>query len=245
MTALKTKFIIRKNRKYRWIGVGMEGTRLRILQLLQQSGHVTVEGLATGIGLAPATIRRHLDILQRDRLVGFDEVRKKTGRPEYSFYLTEDGQESLPKGYDRLLGMVVNEVGRLTAEDVQGSDGTQILHNVFIKLSQQTASDKVTTDGQGFAQRVKSLVSLLEGEDFSPSMHKNGDYLELRLMNCPFRSAAKESQSICSYDYHLIASVLNVDVSRTESIRDGAGGCTYRIFASKEEVSELEFVGST
>ena len=69
----------------------MEGARLRILQLLQKHSNDTVEGLANAIGLAPATIRRHLDILQRDRLVTFEEVRKRTGRPEYSFYLTEGG----------------------------------------------------------------------------------------------------------------------------------------------------------
>ena len=222
----------------------MEGTRLRILQLLQKNGHVTVEGLATGIGLAPATIRRHLDILQRDRLVGFDEVRKKTGRPEYSFYLTEDGQEALPKDYDELLNMVVDEVGKLTPEDVQGNDGSQILHNVFIKLSQKTVSENGSIDGQGFAQRVKTLVSMLESKDFSPSVKKNGDTVELSLMNCPFRSVAMENPSICSYDFHLIASILDVDISRIESIRDGAGGCMYRILAEPDEIRELSLVGS-
>ena len=74
----------------------MEGTRLLILQLLQKNNSDTVEGLAKAIGLAPATIRRHLDILQRDRFVAFEEIRKKTGRPEYSFFLTHDGPETLP-----------------------------------------------------------------------------------------------------------------------------------------------------
>ena len=72
----------------------MEGPRLRILQLLQKNTNDTVGGLAQAIGLAVATIRRHLDILRRDPLVAFEEVRKKTGRPEYSFFLTEDGQEA-------------------------------------------------------------------------------------------------------------------------------------------------------
>ena len=54
----------------------MEGTRLRILQLLQRNSCDTVDGLAKSIGLAPATIRRHLDILQCDRFVSFEEVRK-------------------------------------------------------------------------------------------------------------------------------------------------------------------------
>ena len=117
----------------------MEGTRLRILQLLQKKQHDTVDGLASTIGLAPATIRRHLDILQRDRLVAFREVRKKTGRPEYSFYLTEDGHEALPKDYDQLLGMIVQEMSSLTREDTSARNGQQILELVFQRLSSAVA----------------------------------------------------------------------------------------------------------
>ena len=52
----------------------MEGTRLRILEHLQQENQ-TVGGLATIMGLAPATVRRHLDILQRDHLIPPDRGR--------------------------------------------------------------------------------------------------------------------------------------------------------------------------
>lgn len=222
----------------------MEGTRLRILQLLQNNGNATVEGLATGIGLAPATIRRHLDILQRDRLVGFNEVRKKTGRPEYSFYLTEDGQESLPKDYDRLLTMVVDEIGTLTAEDTKGNDGSQILHKVFKGLSKKTANENLAPTEQTFENRMTSLVNLMDSQDFSPVLKVDGEAVELSLMNCPFRSVAMKNPSICSYDFHLIATMLDVDVSRIESIRDGSGGCKYRISASAEQAGQLALVGS-
>ena len=221
----------------------MEGTRLQILQLLQKNGHATVEGLATGIGLAPATIRRHLDILQRDRLVGFEEVRKKTGRPEYSFCLTEDGQEALPKNYDKLLKQVVGEIGKLTEEDVRGNDGSQILHEIFVGLSEKARSENASPSGQSLKQRVEALVTTLGSQDFSPVVEKNGDVIELRLMNCPFRSVAMQNQSICSYDFHLIASTLKEDIARIESIRDGADGCLYRIMATPEEVAEVSLVG--
>jgi len=63
---------------YTWVGLrsdpggDMEGTRHRILQQLQKKTNDSVGGLAGSMGLAPATIRRHLDILQRDRLVAFE-----------------------------------------------------------------------------------------------------------------------------------------------------------------------------
>ena len=57
--------------------------------------------------LAPATVRRHMDILEWDRLVDHTEVRKPTGRPQYSFHLTEKGHDSVTKDYSRLLNELV------------------------------------------------------------------------------------------------------------------------------------------
>jgi predicted ArsR family transcriptional regulator len=44
----------------------LSGTRLQIARLLQRDGTDTVESLADKLGLAAATVRRHLDIMQRD-----------------------------------------------------------------------------------------------------------------------------------------------------------------------------------
>ena len=147
----------------------MEGTRLRILQLLQKSHSETVDGLVRTIGLAPATIRRHLDILQRDRLVAFLEVRKKTGRPEHSFYLTEDGHEALPKDYDRLLGMVLQEMSSLTVEDTRAKNGPQILETIFVRLADDVAqSHKEELVGGSLSKRLATLTRHLAKDDFFP-----------------------------------------------------------------------------
>ena len=98
----------------------MEDVRWQILQLLQSGTAETVEQLLRALGLAPATVRRHLDILQRDGLVTYRLVRKKAGRPEYSYYLTEAGQESLPKDYHRLLGLLVQEMDSVAPPDGTG-----------------------------------------------------------------------------------------------------------------------------
>ena len=146
----------------------MEGTRLQILQLLQREKQ-TVGGLANVMDLAPATIRRHLDILQRDHLVDFREVRKKTGRPEYSFGLTEQGQESLPKSYDLMLKMMVDEMGEMTQEDMSGMDGQKVLELVFQRLSTKVAqrfSGDMTS--QSLNERVFNLLGALDQEHFQP-----------------------------------------------------------------------------
>lgn len=221
----------------------MEGTRLLILQLLQKNGRETVDGLASAIGLAPATIRRHLDILQRDRLVGFEEVRKKTGRPEYSFYLTEAGQEALPKDYDRLLNMLVGELATLTAEDTRERNGSQILELVFQRLSDQVwGGYESQVEGKSLAHRLNVLLGILREEDFFPEVEVEGDTLVIKLMNCPFRSVAMQNSSVCSFDSNLIAAMLNVDTLRGECIHKGGSCCIYRAQVSPTQAQELSAI---
>ncbi len=206
----------------------MEGTRLRILQLLQRNQSDTVEGLAKAIGLAPATIRRHLDILQRDSLVAFQEVRKRTGRPEYSFYLTESGQEALPKGYDQLLGMTVQAISTLTAEDTKSKNGQQVLDLVFGRLAHLLASTyEGDLKGRDLSQRLSALMGHLGQEHFLPEADVAEGTLRIKLINCPFRSVALQNKAVCTFDLNLISSVLDLDVERAECIHDGDGSCMY------------------
>ena len=58
-----------------------DGTREEILALLRRHTSMSVEELARAIGLAPATVRRHLDVLLRDDYVEVSQVRGGTGRP--------------------------------------------------------------------------------------------------------------------------------------------------------------------
>ena len=218
----------------------MEGTRLRILQILQKNSQDSVHGLAKAIGLAPATVRRHLDILQRDRLVDFTEVRQRTGRPAYAFYLTDAGQEALPKGYDVLLGLVIQELDILTAEDTNGRDGSQILQLMFQRLSDKAwERRKDELDGKDLQGRFVTLMKLLEEEDFSPEAEVVNGALQIRLLNCPFRSVALENKAVCSYDANLISNVLNVGLEQQACIHDRDPVCTYVAHLDPSEAQAL------
>lgn len=208
----------------------MESTRSRILQLLQSNGSQTVEALATNIGLAPATIRRHLDILQRDRLVDFREVRKKTGRPEYSFFLTEDGQESLPKNYERLLAATVEGLTRLSTEDINGRDGEQVLELVYEGLSHEVFSQyEEDVRGKSLSERVEVLINVLEERDFFPELELTGTEMRLKLMNCPYRFVALQNRAVCSFDSNVVSAFITEGVKQPECITNGSTHCVYSV----------------
>ena len=220
----------------------MTGTRLRILQILQRNSTETVDGLSRAIGLASATVRRHLDILQRDGLVSFAEVRKKTGRPQHSFHLTDQGQEALPKGYDRMLGLIIGQLALLTSEDTKSRNGGQILLMVFQQLSEQVSREHAAeVDGKDLEHRLHALMRLLQREKFSPEAEIIDGMLRIKLLNCPFRSTALQNNAVCAYDSTLISAVLNMDVRRCECIQDGHSCCTYSAYVGPSAPA-LDFI---
>lgn len=202
----------------------MQSSRERILQIIQSRHAETVGGLARSLDLAPATVRRHLDILQRDSLVTYTEIRRGTGRPEHSFTLTEVGHESFPKGYDALLGKVVRELDALSEGDTAGKTGAQVLNMTLVRIGERIAAPSAGKDRAG---AIQSLVETLQDHDFAPEIEDSEDGIRITLMNCPFRSVAMTDSSICAYDTTLISTILGSQVTRERCISRGDKACVY------------------
>ncbi len=151
------------------------------------------------------------------------------GRPEFSFHLTEEGQETLPKGYKQFLGLMIEELGLLTVEDTNAHAGDQLLEFVIKRLSEQACQEiEEEVDGENLEHRLQALIRLLHKEDFSPEAEVVDATVNIRLHNCPFRSVALQDKAVCSFDSNLISTVLGLDVERSESIQNGHNSCMYR-----------------
>ena len=211
----------------------MEGTRGRIVRILQQEGAATVDSLSKELGLAPATIRRHLDILQRDRIVSFIQVRKATGRPEYSFSLTEIGHETLPKGYDVLLADLVEELGGLRADEIGDRSGSELLNLVLTRVGERAAAEYRSGD----VDVARTLQAVLEDRSFAPELERREDGLRIRVTNCPFRSVARLDEAVCTFGKSLISAIVGTEIRQEAGIARGGLHCSY--------VVPLEVVGST
>ena len=206
----------------------MEGTRAKILDLLQREGQETVDGLAKSLGLTSATIRRHLDILQRDRLIGYEEVRKKTGRPEYSFSLTEGGHEALPKRYHRMLNLLLKEISHQSPEEIGNKSGREILSSAFQRIGQEVVGQhEKEVDGKGLPERLAVLLNVLQDEDFFPEAEDSEGVIRIRLLNCPFRYAALDNKVVCDFDSTIISTLLQAPITHETCIQNGDRCCTY------------------
>lgn len=204
--------------------VATSGTRLKILNLLQEKGQASVGQLSKDLDLASATVRRHMDVLLRDRLVEYHQVRKSLGRPEYAYTLTEEGQETLPKHYPRLLSDILAELSQLTQEEVAGHNGKELSDLLFSRLAQKAT---VPVAGEGRQDRLTALVEVLNEGDFLPEVETLDSAVRIHLHNCPFRSVAQYQESVCLFDQNLISNMLRAPVERERCIRNGDRSCCY------------------
>ena len=205
----------------------LSGTRLKILTILQREGSMTVDKLAQEVGLSSTTIRRHLDILQRDLLVSFDQIRQGSGRPEYRYFLTEDGHESGYRDYKGFLIDLLTEISGLSSTDLASKDGRELLSFLVARMADQVSWPYSQPSQSTNDARVAKLERALSDRGFSPEIAIDGGQVEIRLCNCPFRSAALPQEVVCLFDRNLIGTILGVDPVRETSIHDGHTSCLY------------------
>ena len=205
----------------------VSGTRPKILAILQREGSMTIDKLAREVGLSSTTIRRHLDILQRDLLVSFDQVREGSGRPEYTYFLTEYGHESGYRDYRGFLIDLIGEISGLSSADLASKDGRELLSFLIARMAEQVSWPYLQPKESTKESRIANLERALADRGFAPEVTQQGDQVEIRLRNCPFRSAALPQEAVCLFDRNLIGAILGVEPVRESSIHDGHTSCVY------------------
>lgn len=208
----------------------METTRQLILNILRRRPS-TVDELTRELGLAPATVRRHLDILARDGNIEVTQVRRKTGRPHYVFALSESGEALFPKQYVRITNRLIEEIVGLTSQETSGRDGGELAELVFDKMSQRlTHRVAPRVHGTSLAERVRSTVEALAEEGIVFDVEQRPDGFVLAGHACPCPRLAERQSPACAHDQRLLALVLGADVTcEAPPASDEGGFWGYRV----------------
>ena len=188
---------------------------------------MTVDRIAREIGLSSTTIRRHLDILQRDQLVSFDQNREGPGRPGFVYSLTDYGHEAGYRDYKSLLIGLLTEISGLSPTDLANKNGRELLSFLIARIADEVSWPYLQPSRSTTDARVAKLERALSDRGFAPEITREGDQLEIRLCNCPLRSAALCQEAVCLFDRTLIGAILQVDPVRESSIHDGHTTCLY------------------
>ncbi len=207
----------------------MHSTKTEILALLKRNDGSTVDELASSLGLAPMTVRQHLTALERDLLVRAEEVRRHTGRPHHLYRLTVDGHRSTIDGHDRMLALLVEQVGTLEPEDIAGiapgARRARLFHNAAISLAERHAADVRALSG---TDRIAKVVAILRSHGGFAEWHDLGAMWEVRDFACVYR-AVVGGGGPCDWHETFLSSVMSVEIRVAESPTGCADCCRYLI----------------
>src|SRR3954468_11529550 len=77
----------------------MKSTKDQILSLLKLNGSMTILELARELEITEMAVRRHIQTLERDKLILSDVKKQTLGRPSKVYQLAEQGEDLFPKRY--------------------------------------------------------------------------------------------------------------------------------------------------
>jgi DeoR family suf operon transcriptional repressor len=77
----------------------MKSTKDQILSLLKLNGSMTILELARELEITEMAVRRHIQTLERDKLILSDVKKQTLGRPSKVYQLAEQGEDLFPKKY--------------------------------------------------------------------------------------------------------------------------------------------------
>ncbi|HEX7002002.1 MAG TPA: helix-turn-helix domain-containing protein [Trueperaceae bacterium] len=206
--------------------LGPNDTRRGVMFHLLQNREdgLTLDELATIVGVSRNAIRQHITGLERDGLVRPIGVRRTGRRPSRAYGLTELGGEHFPRQYDRLalslLEAIDDRLGPEAAEDVLDAMVEDLASVWLPELDRMT--------GEARRKRVLALMNEL-GYHAGPAEDAAGG---LRAVNCVFHNVARRNRAVCRFDEKLLSRLLGDEVRLTSCMALGDGAC---VFAQLED----------
>ncbi|MEV1175978.1 helix-turn-helix domain-containing protein [Nonomuraea sp. NPDC049784] len=202
-------------------------TRARVARLILEHGPVAAAALGERLGLTPAAVRRHLDVLLTDGMIEPRMVRPRgqrgRGRPAKLFAITDAGRSAFVHAYDDLAESALRYIGERMGEQAVADFARSQVSGLLRRL--EPVMRTVPAD-----QRVQVLAQALSAEGYAASASKaksGGD--QLCQHHCPVAHAAAEFPQLCEAETEAFAQLLGTPVQRLATIAHGDGVCTTHV----------------
>ena len=197
------------------------GTREAIARSVLENGPSTAVVLGERLGITPAGIRRHLDLLVEDGILEAREphqaLSRGRGRPSKVFVMTDSGREQFEHSYDDLA------VAALKFMAAQSGDH-------LVKAFAQTRADdmerKASVTVAKRSHKVQALASFLSEQGYAASAEIKSGGEQLCQHHCPIAHVAAEFPQLCEAETEAFSKILGTHVQRLATIAHGDGVCT-------------------
>lgn len=205
-------------------------TRHAVMAQMLKRGPVAAADIAEELGISPAGVRRHLDILLEESLVetcrpnqvaGEEAAR---GRPAKHYRLTDLGRSQFGEGYEDIAVGALEMVRRLGGSDAVGEFARQ-------RVEAMLGGIPGVSDGAERAPEdvVRDVAAALERNGYAVTLDSAGGGVQICQHHCPISSAAAANPELCEAEHEAISALVGRHVQPLALIADGHGVCTTNI----------------
>jgi predicted ArsR family transcriptional regulator len=207
-------------------------TRDRVRQAISEDGPLTATALATRLGLTPAAVRRHLDLLVgKGDIVEHEPATsggrgRGRGRPARAYVLSEAGHVGMDSDYDDVATSALRFLSEHAGEEAVG----EFARERIAEFEQRYAA-QVDTGGDSVASRADLLATALTANGFAASTRPVGAGtalagVQLCQGHCPVQHVAAEFSQFCDAETDAFSRLLGVHVQRLATLAHGEHVCT-------------------
>lgn len=210
---------------------GHEGrTQDRVRQTIAEDGPLTAADLASRLGLTPAAVRRHLDLLAENGSIEESEPAaaggRGRGRPARAYILSELGHAGMESDYAELAASAL----RFLAEHAGADAVDEFAREHSAKFESRYAS-QLATAGADVAARAQKLAKALNVDGFAASIRPVGADMpmagiQLCQGHCPIQQVATQFPAFCDAEADVFSQLLGVRVQRQTTLAHGEHACT-------------------
>ena len=198
-------------------------TKEQILELLKKYGSMTIMELANELKITEMAVRRHIQTLEREKLIR-SEVKKQTmGRPSKVYQLAEHGENFFPKKYKEFCLELLYGLKEAGQE--------QLILEILQKRKERLLENyKSKHKHERFEEKLERLKRLQEMEGYMPQIEQSNGWVHFKELNCPFVDLSKEFPQICQAEIEFIKDFLDINQLKVEtSMLEGHTCCHYMI----------------
>lgn len=197
----------------------------KILDIIKREGQITARQLAEHLSITTMGARQHLQMLENEGLISFNDIKMKVGRPARHWSLTQLGHNQFIDRHQDLSIDILTSI-----DEVFGLPGIEQItaqrEAKILRRYQQHLSHFHTTE-----ERLRALVQLREQDGYMAELEVTATGYFLTENHCPICFAAKQCPQLCRSELNIFQTLFKdeCDIQRQEHIIQGAHRCRYKI----------------
>jgi predicted ArsR family transcriptional regulator len=207
-------------------------TRDRVRQTISEHGPLTAGAVASRLGLTPAAVRRHLDLLAEQGAIEEHEpatagaAGRGRGRPARAYVLSPAGHAGMNSDYDDVATSALQFLAEHVGADAVGEFARQRSAELEERYSAQLAAA-----GDDVPARADALATALIVDGFAASTRPVGQGtplagVQLCQGHCPVQHVAAQFPQFCDAETDAFSRLLGVHVQRLATLAHGEHVCT-------------------